>query len=243
LLCARLEVPKLLLRRAFRGGSLQIRDTVDQLISDQLAAEAACTNICTAGELNDARLGYSHYFLREPITLLDEACISLDSPVLKRMLDVVGAVLSTGPQWSEDSDRDVWTMLPLGDWFRVCTYITAAMTRGCIRTNNVWKMGNFPFELCRDDLMHSVHLPSPSTQLAGLQALLAQLQEELQPEGALLPQDSVDGLRATIWRAHEGLIREATLTQVNLVYSRITTMGLVELVDKIMGEEPLVTLR
>jgi hypothetical protein len=27
LLCARLEVPKLLFRRAFRGGSLQIRDT------------------------------------------------------------------------------------------------------------------------------------------------------------------------------------------------------------------------
>jgi hypothetical protein len=29
LLCARLQVPNLVFRRAFRGGSLQIRDTVD----------------------------------------------------------------------------------------------------------------------------------------------------------------------------------------------------------------------
>jgi hypothetical protein len=116
---------------------------VDQLITDQLVAEADRTNICTAGELNDARLGYSHYFLREPITLLDEACLSVESPVLRHMLDVVGAVLSTGPRWSEDSDVDVWTMLPPGDWFRVCTFITAATTRGCLRTSDVWKMGKF----------------------------------------------------------------------------------------------------
>jgi hypothetical protein len=113
------------------------------------------------------------------------------------------------------------------------------MTHGCVRTNNVWKMGNFPFEPCRDDLIHSSRLPSPVTQLTGLQALVAQLQEELCPEGALLPQDSVDGLRATIWRAHEGLIREATLAQVNSVYTRISTLGLAELVDKVMGEEPV----
>jgi hypothetical protein len=210
---------------------------VDQLISEQMAAEAARTNICTAGELNDARLGYSHYFLREPITLLDEACISVESPILRRMLDIVGAVLSTGPRWSQDSDTDVWMMLPPGDWFRVCTYITAAMTRGCVRTNNIWKMGNFPFEPCRDELIHSNRLPPPATQLSGLQALVAQLQEELRPEGALLPQDSADSLRATIWRAHEGLIREATLAQVNSVYTRISTLGLAELVDKVMGEE------
>jgi hypothetical protein len=210
---------------------------VDQLITDQLAAEANCTNICTAGELNDARLGYSHYFLREPITLLDEACLSVESPVLRRMLDVVGAVISTGPRWSADSDTDVWTMLPPGDWFRVCTYITAAMTRGCLRTKDIWKMGDFPFEPCRDDLIHSRYLPSPASQLSGLQAMLAQLQEELRPEGALLPQDSSDGMRATIWRAHEGLIREATLAQVNSVYSCISTLGLAELVDKVMGEE------
>jgi hypothetical protein len=212
---------------------------VDQLITDQLVAEADRTNICTAGELNDARLGYSHYFLREPITLLDEACLSVESPVLRHMLDVVGAVLSTGPRWSEDSDVDVWTMLPPGDWFRVCTFITAATTRGCLRTSDVWKMGNFPFEPCRDDLIHSKHLPPPATQLSGLQAVLAQLQEELRPEGALLPQESVDGMRATIWRAHEGLIREATLAQVNSVYSRISTLGLAELVDKVMGEESM----
>jgi hypothetical protein len=231
----RLEQQNVLVARSLLSTGL----AVDQLITDQLAAEAARTNICTAGELNDAWLGYSHYFLREPITLLDEACLSVESPVLRRMLDVVGAVLSTGPRWSEDSDTDVWTMLPPGDWFRVCTYITAAMTRGCIRTSNVWKMGNFPFEPCRDDLIHSRHLPVPKTQLSGLQALLAQLQEELRPEGALLPQESADGMRATIWRAHEGLIREATLAQVNSVYSRISTMGLAELVDKVMGEESI----
>jgi hypothetical protein len=72
-----------------------------------------------------------------------------------------------------------------------------------------------------------------------MQALVAQLQEELRPEGAVLPQDSVDGLRATIWRAHEGLIKEATLAQVHSVYSRISTMGLAELVDKVMVEESM----
>jgi hypothetical protein len=231
----RLDQQNVLVTRSLLSTGL----AVDQLVTDQMAAEAARTNICTAGELNDAWLGYSHYFLREPITLLDEACVLVGSPILRRMLDVVGAVLSTGPRWSEDSDTDVWTMLPPGDWFRVCTYITAAMTRGCVRTTNITRMGNFLFEPCRDDLIHSNRLPPPATQLSGLQALVAQLQEELRPEGALLPQDSVDGLRATIWRAHEGLIREATLAQVNSVYSRISTMGLAELVDKVMAEESM----
>jgi hypothetical protein len=198
---------------------------VDQLITDQLAAEANRTALCTVGELNDAWLGYSHHFLREPLTLLDEACMNMESPVLRCMLDVVGAVISMGPHWSEDSDRDVWTMLPPGDWFRVCTFITAAMTCGCVRTKDVWKLGNFPFEPCCDDLIHSRHLPAPVTQLSALQAMVAQLQEELRVEGSLLPQDMADGIRATIWRAHEGLIHEATLAQVNSVYSRISTLG------------------
>jgi hypothetical protein len=103
----------------------------------------------------------------------------------------------------------------------------------------VWRMGNFPFEPCRDDLIHSRHLPAPAMQLSTLQAMLAQVQEELQVDGSLLPQDSADSIRATIWRVHEGLIREATLAQVNLVYSQITTMGLASLVDKIMAEEPI----
>jgi hypothetical protein len=212
---------------------------VDQLIDDQLAAEANRTAICTVGELNDARLGYSHYFLREPVTLLDEACMSIESPALQRMLDVVGAVLSTGPRWSADSDKDVWTMLPPSDWFRVCTFITAAMVRGCIRTKEVWKMGNFLFEPCRDDLIHSRHLPVPATQLSALQAMLAQVQEELRIDSSLLPQDTVDGIHTTIWRAHEGLICGATLAQVNSVYTCITHMGWAALADKIIAEEPI----
>jgi hypothetical protein len=231
----RLDLQNVMVARSLLSTGL----AVDQLVTEQLAAEANRTNICMAGELNDARLGYSHYFLRELIVLLDKACMSVESPILRRMLDVVGAVLSTGPRWSEESDADVWTMLPPGDWFRVCTYITAAMTHGCVRTKSISRMGNFPFEPCRDDLIHSSRLPPPATQLSGLQALVAQLQEEIRPEGALLPQDSVDGLRATIWRAHEGLIREATLAQVNSVYSRISTMGLAELVDKVMAEESM----
>jgi hypothetical protein len=83
---------------------LMVGLAVDQLVDNQLAAEANRTAICTVGELNDARLGYSHYFLREPITLLDEACMSIESPVLRCMLDVVGDVLSTGPHWSADLD-------------------------------------------------------------------------------------------------------------------------------------------
>jgi hypothetical protein len=47
LLCARLEVPKLLFRRAFRGGSLQIRDTNDRKLRQDVVK--SCHNAILAG--------------------------------------------------------------------------------------------------------------------------------------------------------------------------------------------------
>jgi hypothetical protein len=50
LLCARLEVPKLLFRRAFRGGSLQIRDTQSEPDGDSDEIDSECDLDATAGD-------------------------------------------------------------------------------------------------------------------------------------------------------------------------------------------------
>jgi hypothetical protein len=60
--------------------------------------------------------------------------------------------------------------------------------------------------------------------------------EELKDEGALLPQDSCDGLRATVWRAHEGQIRAWTEREVMSVYSRLSDMCLSDILDLLERE-------
>jgi hypothetical protein len=51
-----------------------------------------------------------------------------------------------------------------------------------------------------------------------------------------MPQDSVDGLRATIWRAHEGQIRAWTEKEVLSVYSRLSDICLSDIMDKLEAE-------
>jgi hypothetical protein len=46
----------------------------------------------------------------------------------------------------------------------------------------------------------------------------------------------VDGIRATVWRAHEAQIRAAVTRKANEVEDRITTMGLAELIDNLLNE-------
>jgi hypothetical protein len=91
-------------------------------------------------------------------------------------------------------------------------------------------------EPCKDQFLHNNSLARPRTQRDLLLAVLAQVQEELKDEGALLPQDSIDGLRATVWRAHEGQIRAWTEREVLSVYSRLSDLCLSDILDKIEGE-------
>jgi hypothetical protein len=84
--------------------------------------------------------------------------------------------------------------------------------------------------------LHDESLTRPRTQKDLLMAVSAQVQEELKDEGALLPQDSVDGLRATIWRAHEGQIRAWTEREVLSVYKRLSDICLSDILDLIKWE-------
>jgi hypothetical protein len=155
------------------------------------------------------------------------------------MADIVGAVLSGGLRTFAEGENDVWAALPPGDWYRLSTFLTASIARGCVRTPGVGHRGAFDVEPCKDQFIHDASLVRPHTQRDLLLAVLAQVMEELKDEGALLPQDSCDGLRATVWRAHEGQIRAWTEREVMSVYSRLSDICLSDILDKIEAEAPV----
>jgi hypothetical protein len=190
-------------------------------------------------ELSSVRLGFAHYFLRDPIALVNDPSVPVESAYLRKMADIVGAVLCGGPCDTSESDEDVYASLLPGDWFRLATFMTAAIARGCARTPGLAKKGSFAIEPCKDDFVTDPSITLPPTQAALLQALAAQISEELNPQGALMPQDSVDGLRATIWRAHEGQIRAWTEKEVLSVYSRLSDICLSDIMDKLEAEAPV----
>jgi hypothetical protein len=187
-------------------------------------------------ELNRVREGFSHYFLRDPLTLLEDPAVPVESEHLRRMADIIGAVLSGGPRTVSEGENDVWAALPPGDWFRLASFITASIARGCIRTPGIGRKGAFDVEPCKDQFIHDGSLVRPHTQRDLLMALSAQVMEELKDEGALLPQDSCDGLRATVWRAHEGQIRAWTEREVASVYSRLSDICLSDIMDMLERE-------
>jgi hypothetical protein len=201
--------------------------------------EAATTIQGATDELSRTRLGFAHYYLRDPLSLVEDPSVPIESEYLRKMADVVGAVLCGGPCSTEESDGDVYSSILPGDWFRLATFLTASIARGCIRSSDLVKKGSFAVEPCKDDFITDPLVTAPATQGALLQALAAQISEELQPNGALLPQDSIDGLRATIWRAHEGQIRAWTEREVLSVYSRLSDICLSDIMDKLEAEAPV----
>jgi hypothetical protein len=207
---------------------------VDTMREAHEEAEGALASI--TAELNRVREGFSHYFLRDPLTLLEDPSVPVESEHLRRMADIVGAVLSGGLRTMAEGETDVWLALPPGDWYRLATFITASIARGCIRTPDVGRKGVFDVEPCKDQFLHDASLTRPCTQRDLLMAVLAQVLEELKDEGALLPQDSSDGLRATVWRAHEGQIRAWTEREVLSIYTRLSDLCLSNILDKIENE-------
>jgi hypothetical protein len=182
------------------------------------------------------RLGFAHYFLDSPITLVEDPSVPVESEFLRKMADIVGAVLCGGPSDTSECEGDIYASVLPGEWFRLATFMTAAIARGCIRSNNLAKKGAFPVEPCKDKFITDPSVTVPATQAKLLQALVSQVAEELNPEGALMPQDSVDGLRATIWRAHEGQIRAWAEKEVLSVYSRLSEICLSDILDKLEAE-------
>jgi hypothetical protein len=203
---------------------------------DNAHEEAVTTLQGATDELNRVRLGFSHYYLRDPIHLVEDPSIPIESNYLRRMADIVGAVLCGGPCSTDESEEDVYGSLLPGDWFRLATFLTAAIARGCVRTTDLAKKGKFDVNPCKDDFEHDPSISTPVSQAALLQALVTQIAEELQPNGALMPQDSIEGLRATIWRAHEGQIKAWTEREVLSVYSRLSDICLSDIVDKLQAE-------
>jgi hypothetical protein len=168
--------------------------------------------------------------------LLEDPPVLIESEHLRRMADIIGAVMSGGPRTTKEGENDVWASLPPGDWFRLSTFLTASIARGCIRTPGIGRRGAFDVEPCKDQLLYDASLTRPHTQRDLLMAVLAQVLEELKDEGALLPQDSCDGLRATVWRAHEGQIQAWMEREVMSVYSRLSDICLSDILDKLERE-------
>jgi hypothetical protein len=198
--------------------------------------EVEATLMGVTDELNSVCKGFSHYFLKDDIELIDDPSVPIEAKHLRRMADVVAAVLSGWLQTTKEGESDVWASLLPGDWYRLATFIMVAIARGCVRLPDVGCKGNFDVEPCKDNFLHDASLIRPCTQRELLSAVSAQVQEELKKEGVLLPQDSVDGLRATIWRAHEGQIRAWTEKEVLSVYNCLSNICLSDILDKIKAE-------
>jgi hypothetical protein len=205
-------------------------------VMEDAQREAETTFQGITDELNRVREGFSHYFLRDPLTLLEDPPVPVESEHLRHMADIIRAVLSGGPHTQAEGENDVWAALPPRDWFRLSTFLTASIVRGCIRTLGIGRKGAFDVEPCKDQFIHDASLVRPHTQRDLLMAVSAQVLEELKDEGALLPQESCDSLRATVWRAHEGQIRAWMEREVMLVYSRLSDICLSDILDMLERE-------
>jgi hypothetical protein len=129
------------------------------------------------------RVGFAHYFLRSPINLVDDPSVPVESEFLRKMVDIVGAVLCGGPCDTTESEGDIYASVLPGEWFRLASFMMAAIARGCIRSQDLTRKGAFPVEPCKDDFITDPSITAPDTQAQLLQALAAQVMEELNPSG------------------------------------------------------------
>ncbi|KAN0139523.1 hypothetical protein V8E53_002639, partial [Lactarius tabidus] len=170
--------------------------------------------------------------------LLDNAETAVRKTLDELNEGVEGAALSMGPR--HEQDGDTWRMLRPSDWFRASTYILAAVLRGCVCTPKIARMGNFPLEPLRDSFLYGNDLPVLNTQTDALTAMATQIIENLQLDnGPLLPQDSIDGIRSTVWHAHEAHIRAIVEQEALKVAHWLSTMGLSDLIDKLEKDAPI----
>jgi hypothetical protein len=89
-----------------------------QLAPIDLQQEAVDAMIGATDELNQAVEGYSHYFLEEPLHLLASPTFAVESVPLRRMVDVITAVVSMGAHDDLDVEHgEVWRSLMPGSWY------------------------------------------------------------------------------------------------------------------------------
>jgi hypothetical protein len=70
--------------------------------------EAAAAMKSITEELNQVVEGHSHYFLRDPLTILEDPAFPIKTEGLQRILDIAAAVLSGGPCTDHN---DLWATL------------------------------------------------------------------------------------------------------------------------------------
>ncbi|KAN0130457.1 hypothetical protein V8E53_011720 [Lactarius tabidus] len=201
---------------ASQNGQDNFLDTL--MSSNTLIANAEITVQQTLEELNKGVEGYSHYFLRESLTLCDEPAIEVASPHLQHILDITGTALSMGPCNKQDSD------FPM----RMCMHTQSSMH------------GQFPSPPPTRFIHLGNNLPELETQTDTLKAMAMQIIENLQLDnGLIMPQDSIDGIHSTVWHVHEAHIRAIVKHEALKVEHRLSTMGLLDLIDKLECNAPM----
>jgi hypothetical protein len=187
-------------------------------------------------KLNQAVEGYSHYFLDEPLHMLVSPTFSVAPESLRRMVDVVLAVVSMGAHDDEDVEHgEVWRSLMPGSWYQLSFSLLSAILRGCICTPCVAHHGHFDFLPCLDMFRFSAQLPMPEMQRDMLRFMAQQLLDHIDgPHGGpLLLHAAAMTVRDAAWQAQCDLIREEVRWVVNLIRERILAMALSEIIDQL----------
>jgi hypothetical protein len=207
-----------------------------QLAPSDLQQEAVDAMMGATDELNQAVEGYSHYFLEQPLHLLASPTFAVESVPLRRMVDVVTAVVSMGAHDDLDVEHgEAWRSLMPGSWYRLSFTLLSAILRGCIRTPHIAHHGRFDFLPCLDTLRFSAQLPMPETQRDALCFMARQLLDHIDgPDGGpLLPHAAAMTVRDAAWQAQRELIREEVRHIANPIRERISAMALSEIIDQL----------
>jgi hypothetical protein len=207
-----------------------------QIAPIDLQQEAVDAMIGATDELNQAVEGYSHYFLDEPLRMLASPSFQVESEPLRRMVDVVTAVVSMGAHDERDVEHgEAWRALMPGSWYRLSFSLLSAILRGCIRTPRIAHHGRFDFSPCLDTFRFSAQLPMPETQRDALCFMARQLLDHIEGPtgGPLLPHAAAMSVRDAAWQAQRELIREEIRRIANPIRERISAMGLAEIIDQI----------
>jgi hypothetical protein len=206
-----------------------------QLAPLDLHQEAVDAMIGATDELNQAVEGYSHYFLEQPLHLLASPTFAVESAPLRRMVDVVTAVVSMGAHDELDVEHgEAWRSLMPGSWYRLSFSLLSAILRGCIRTPRIAHHGRFDFLPCLDTFRFSTQLPMPETQRDALRFMAQQLLDHIDgPHGGpLLPHAAAMTVRDAAWQAQSELIKEEVRRIANPIRERISAMALSEIIDQ-----------
>ena len=112
--------------------------------------------------------GYSHFFLEDPLAFLMGNAIEVAPDKLLQILQVVGSIISMGPQGEIDHEKgDKYTSLNNHLWCCTVMFLLVSMIWGCIHTRDLPSHCNFP--ISKEDIYRvETQLQQPATQLEAI---------------------------------------------------------------------------